>query len=670
MVGGGRNFASRRSITQAGPLPLPIPSKEIPVTRVNPNEPVAVGASFGAEEPPATGPKTGVSAPGGGAPEGDAYTRATTTAVPTRLRQQPDYRVATSETAARDRISVEMSVGELPLRTLHTLHGSFVGVPFQGGTVIRKEGFPEVPVVKLAFQTPLDANYDVVVTDVKFREVDYGGDWIPSKGTLLRSQSPDDVAPRVAPESVVDEFFPGGGEGFVRPGSHFRVRAVRGYELEVAPVQVNPARKKVRILESVRFDLVPRKGADQAVVAAAPERPAILRENLGLYQTMFPNFRWDHEIKDGKGDVLVVHTARDAEAIAPLVEHKRSLGFSVKTVEVAAGTQVRPLVQEEYRKNPDLMYVLNVGDWQDIQVETNAGGYPEDNELGMVAGDDTFVDLAVGRFSANSAEHVAAQVQKTIAYEKGALKPWHARALAIGSAEGAGAGDDGESDFQHQGVIAEHKLKPTGFGKVTEVYDPAASAAAVAQAVDEGVGVINYTGHGYERGWVTSGFSNADIANLNNGEQTPIIFSVACVNGAYHLAGDSFAEAWLRKENGGAVAALMATIYQPWVDPMIGQDYINDMVAGGYDYAQKPGDGISTDHGKKHLGAAVFNALALMRAEMGGTASSDDTIKTWALFGDPTLEMKLPAEAPGGEGEEPPAAADASGGERTEPAGA
>ena len=43
-------------------------------------------------------------------------------------------------------------------------------------------------------------------------------------------------------------------------------------------------------------------------------------------------------------------------------------------------------------------------------------------------------------------------------------------------------------------------------------------------------------------------------------------------------SGTSFAEAWLRKSNGGAAATLMATINQPWTPPMVGQDYMNDLV--------------------------------------------------------------------------------------------
>ena len=90
----------------------------------------------------------------------------------------------------------------------------------------------------------------------------------------------------------------------------------------------------------------------------------------------------------------------------------------------------------------------------------------------------------------------------------------------------------------------------------------------------------------------------------------PFIFSVACVNGAYH-SGECFAEAWLKKENGGAVLTLMSTINQSWVPPMRGQDYFNDLLTGGYDYQANPGNGISTTEGRSIIGSIVVNGLFL-----------------------------------------------------------
>ena len=76
--------------------------------------------------------------------------------------------------------------------------------------------------------------------------------------------------------------------------------------------------------------------------------------------------------------------------------------------------------------------------------------------------------------------------------------------------------------------------------------------------------------------------------HLTNGDKLPFIISVACNNGDFDL-GTCFAEAWLRKEDGGAIMFMGASISQPWNEPMRGQDYFMDVLIGGYDYSAHPG---------------------------------------------------------------------------------
>jgi hypothetical protein len=102
---------------------------------------------------------------------------------------------------------------------------------------------------------------------------------------------------------------------------------------------------------------------------------------------------------------------------------------------------------------------------------------------------------------------------------------------------------------------------------------------------------------------------------------------------------DCFAEAWLKKENGGAVMCLAATINQPWTPPMRGQDYFNDLLTGGYNYAASPGSGISTTEGRSILGSIITNGLVLMYTESAGYQDLI-TIQTWTTFGDASLQAR------------------------------
>ena len=518
--------------------------------------------------------------------------------------------------------------------------GLFSDLPLSGGREIKLKGFPAVRQYRLVFQNQQNQDVEIRVKNLEYEEFSYKETWLRSKGVITRNKDPKSVKRTIAPESVQDRYYPYDYDDFVGASEHFLIRQVRGVGINIVASMVNTVQRKARILKRIDLEFIP--SIRSSVTNPTRENPKIFRSNLGIYQSLFPNFRWDHEIDDGLGDILVIHTARDTAAIAPYVQHKQKRGFTVHSEQVQAGTNVKSLIKSKYNQNNDILYVLLVGDWADIKSNTlqnssdgSNNGSPMDNEMAMVSGSDNYVDVAIGRFSAESAAQVEIQVNKTIHYENNPNAPYWNASLGIASAEGPG--DDGELDKKHISNIIEHKLKPNGWNTASTEFDPNASVSGVSSAINAGVQVINYTGHGSENAWGTTGFANRNVNNLSNQNKLPFIFSVACVNGRFNKD-TCFAETWLRKKNGGAVAALMSTIFQPWEPPMIGQDYMNDLLSGGYDYSAKPGSGTTTKHGKKRLGAIVFNAFNLWYAE-SNSGSDRETIKTWTLFGDPALQV-------------------------------
>jgi gingipain R len=369
----------------------------------------------------------------------------------------------------------------------------------------------------------------------------------------------------------------------------------------------------------------------------------------GIYNSVFINYRQnkDNLTIGDYGDILVIVTDRDEDAIEPYIQWKKEKGFDVFKEVVATNTNVNSLIQQKYDENNDILFVQLVGDWDDIKSNLGPDNSPIDPQLGCVVGTDENADICIGRISANSAADVTIQVDKIINYEKNpeAGAGWYSSAIGIASDEGASSGDDGEIDHEHLQIIWDNKLDPFTYETYTPVYAPGATVPMISGAVNDGVSIINYTGHGSTNSWSTTGFSNSDIAGLTNENKLPWIVSVACVNGAFHEGGDCFAEAWVKKENGGAVMALMSTINQPWAPPMRGQDYMADIIIGGYDYNAYPGqNGISTTEQRTFTGPIIFNSFVLMISE-SSTTNDWKTVKTWTTFGDPSLQLRTAAPA-------------------------
>lgn len=536
--------------------------------------------------------------------------------------------------------TLHFTIKDYDIKTV-TLDGTvFSTITFDSKVTTMEKGYAELPFINANIQLDPVNNMTMQVSALSFVDVQVEASLVPSRGVIYRDQDPSTIPYTIAPESITDSFFPAEIATITDP---FIIKDARGVTVYIYPFSYNAVAKTVRVYTNIEVTLTPDASAPINPLHSATGKYFPAMESL--YASLFINYENQQDAMDMAeiGDILVITTARDEDAIQPYIDWKREKGFEVFKEVVATGTNVKSLIQQKYNENNEILYVQLVGDWADIKSETGGGANaPMDPMLGCVAGSDYFPEIAIGRFSAGNPAQVTVQVNKTIDYEKNPAGDWYKN--AIGVASNQGPGDDGELDYEHINVIYNSKLNPFTYHNMSTAYDPSANPTMVKNYVEQGASIINYCGHGSQNSWGSSNFSSTNVNSLTNGNKLPFIFSVACVNGAFH-SGECFAEAWLRKENGGAIMTLMSTINQAWQPPMRGQDYFNDIITGGYNYATNPGNGISTTEGRTIIGSIVVNGMNLMYTESNG--SSDlQTLQTWITFGDAALQIRTDEPAP------------------------
>ncbi|MCP4747423.1 MAG: hypothetical protein GY874_14970, partial [Desulfobacteraceae bacterium] len=392
-------------------------------------------------------------------------------------------------------------------------------VEFKAGVKTCLKGFAELPFVHASVSLPATGDIEVKVISTDYQDIVLKHPIVPSKGIIYRNQDPSAIAYEISRNSIVDQWYPKNLVTFTEP---YIFRDIRGSNVYIHLFRYNAATKTLRVYSKVQVQVTFLAGA------AGTNAFRTLQSNVvpvmdDIYQSMFINYRrskihFPNEA-DENGDILVIYTSRDAEAIGPYIKWKREKGFDVDEEVVETGTNVEDLIARSYADNNDLLYVQLVGDWQDIKSGTTRGRAPTDPLLGCVAGNDYYPELAIGRFSAESPDQVTVQVNKALAYEQdtGSTGSWYGNALGIGSGEGSGYGDDGESDYKHIDIIKNEKLLPATHTVVEEVYKNG-SASTVGGYVDSGLSLINYCGHGSSNSWGTSGFSSSDVNDLRNGD--------------------------------------------------------------------------------------------------------------------------------------------------------
>jgi hypothetical protein len=488
-------------------------------------------------------------------------------------------------------------------------------------------GAPELPNICRSLLIPDDAQMAVRVVASEHYDIE-NIDVAPSKGFISRSVNPKDVAYTFGEAYQTDAFYPGEVASLRAP---YILRDHRGTVIELNPFQYNPVQRVLRVYTSVTVE-VTSIGPGQVNVLERPARPRSLSRSFDqIYSRQFINYpATRYTGLDEEGDLLIIANDPWIPYLGPLETHKEQRGIDTTIVGVStignSPTSIKAYIQNVYDTS-DLAFVLLVGDAAEVTSPSVTVGWETesaDPTYALVAGGDHYPDILIGRFSAQTSAQVETQVERTIAYEQmpATAQDWFKRASGIGSNEGPG--DDGEYDYEHLENIRQDLLA-YGYTIVDQIYDPGASASTVSLALNEGRGLVNYTGHGNPYGWGTTGFSNSHINALTNVGMLPFIFSVACNNGTFD-GYTCFAETWLRATSGGeptgAVAVYASSVSQHWEPPMCAQDeFVDLLVAEAY----------------TTLGALWFAGSCQMMDEYG--IGGREMYDTWHIFGDPSLHV-------------------------------
>ena len=435
-------------------------------------------------------------------------------------------------------------------------------------------------------------NVEVVYSNYKdFTNVEVA----PSKGNLYRNIDPANVPFNYGKVYNENKFFP---ENIVELRNPYVIRDYRGQTVVVYPFQYNAVTKTLRVYSDIEVKVYSTGEKGINPLDRKGNLTKVNSEFNKIYNRQFLNAgSLKYTPLDEQGKMLIISYGQFMSAMQPLVDWKNQEGISTEIVNVSTigstAAAIKNYITNYYNTN-DLAFVLLVGDAP--QIPTNTGGNlggPSDNAYGYIVGNDHYPDLFVGRFSAENVQQVETQVAKVINYEKNPVTTsnWFSTGIGIGSDQGPG--DDNEYDYQHIRNIRT-KLMGYNYTAVSELYDGSQGGldapgsptpAMVTTNVNAGASIINYTGHGSQTSWGTTGFSNSNVTALANDNMLPFIWSVACVNGDF-VSGTCFAEAWLRAtHNGqpsGALATLMSTINQSWNPPMEGSDEFNDILTETY----------------------------------------------------------------------------------------
>ncbi len=540
--------------------------------------------------------------------------------------------------------NIETSIVKVSFENFQTIDvttskGKAKKLSLKGAVPMLLTNAPELLTVSASIIIPDNAEMDLKIISESY--TDYQNIMIaPSKGNLTRDIDPSTIAYTFGKQYNINEFFPGKLAELQNP---YILRDYRGQTITFYPFQYNPVTKILRVYKNLTVKATQTGISNFNNLLRFKSFTKIDTEFDKIYKSQFINSnsgnnKYTPVAEDGK--MLVICPDQFMASVQPLVQWRNISGTPTQLISVTTAGSTNTAIKSyisNYYTTYGLTYVILVGDVAQIPTFT-AGGGGSDNTYGYLSGNDHYPEVFVGRISAESFVHVATQVQKILTYE---INPsngngWLNRGTGIASSEGPG--DNNEYDYQHIRNIRT-KLMNYEYGNCSELYDGSQggndaagnpTATMVSNDVNNGVGIMYYTGHGSDNSWATTGFSNTNVSNLTNTTAWPFIFSVACVNGNF-TTGTCFAETWMRATSNeqptGAIATLMSTINQSWNPPMYGQDAMIDLLTESVQ-----------GNIKRTFGGISMNGCMKMNDQY--LTQGDEMTDTWNIFGDPALMIR------------------------------
>lgn len=403
-----------------------------------------------------------------------------------------------------------------------------------------KIGEPELPIYTRLINLPDQGNY--ILEDISFDER-----IIELNYAILPSGFVDEKKVNNT-EYQRDEWLP---SEIVTISDPNIMGAYRFSQIAVSPIQYNPFKKKIRVLENFEIELI--------LDETNTKNPKTRQNKVNSFSKVASSIIKEDSIErtEQNGKYLFIVQDNIAYLLDPLLRWKEKLGYKTQVAMLSetgsTANAIKSFIQNAYDNweiPPE--YVVLVGDI-DGYISVPAfyvEGYMtpwdvSDHSYSLLEGDDYFPDLFVGRLSVRTQLQLNTIISKIINYESNPLiaDNWQNKALMM-------AYVDGWNYYSAKETVMEvrEKLLDYEFTAVDTFISPYQSGmSTLANMINDGYTFLNYRGFGGESYWYFDLFDINGIHSLNNGFKLPLVTSITCGGGNFASTyyPSCFGETWL-----------------------------------------------------------------------------------------------------------------------------
>ena len=542
------------------------------------------------------------------------------------------------------------SYGSIESIEISTERGTFSEIAIEGTYASGEIGTPELPASHQLLAVPFGATPHVNVisyTTTDYRLSDFGiGTILPHQPSVRKDQNLDEV------EFVYNAAAYQTRSLATMPEVSIEVqgtmRGIRIGSLVINPVSYNPASNTLRMFNDIEVE-VSFDGADRA------ETERMLLSTYSpyfdiVYKQMF-NYRQILDVYDDHPDLMaypvhmiVITPENYISALQPWINWKIQKGFDVNVVTTAqAGgnyNAIQSYVQNLYNTGVNQgatpTFVILVGDTGQIPGKTSGTTTQKVTDLyyGSIDGD-YFPDMFYSRMSAENTNQVTAIVNKILQYEQYTMPdPSYLNNVTLIA---------GWDSYWNPRIA-----QPTINYATTYYYNTAHGFTTVNahlnqsqypgcyNALNTGIGFINYTAHGAETSWSDPSFTVSNVNALTNANKYFLAMGNCCLTGNFGYSQPCFGEAMLRGENKAAYSYIGSCPVTYWYEDYyfgVGATTVMNQTPTQQNSATGVYDGIWMDDTYHTVSSITFlGNIAVCYAAAGNYQSSTTPLYYWQAY--------------------------------------
>lgn len=574
-----------------------------------------------------------------------------------------------------DGFTIELSVGEVSYTPVMTEKGEFVKIGFSGSQSSYNIGEPDLPVFRELTGFPEGSEPLIKILSYDQKEIFLGDFGIsskiyPSQPGYSKSSKPEERKFIYNENAYNTKSYTASGSASITKSGN--MRGVDIGVLEIRPMTYNPSSNSLIIRTNIKAEIIYNGSGNDLYGSMAENYSPFFENAFSKLINIKPSHLKSDLVRYPVTYLILANANLDGNAkLQEFIDWKTQKGFNVITNFVSSSSSISvndAWVESQYGSlNPKPSFLLIVGDHDGtygVLSEVNpvlgsAGGVTRSDLLYGVMGTtgnlNRIPSIYVGRFSVRSEAELAAQVDKTIWYEKtqfttGADLSYLSNVVGVAGVDGSYASTHGNPQISYgmtyyfndtyRNPLDNTLVNITGIPYYYPASDAAGVNTEIINYVSSGISFYNYTAHGYNGGFADPSFSITNVNNLTNSGKYPLVVGNCCLTGSFGDA-ECFGESWLNAADKGGIGFIGASMSTYWDEDLamgVGLAASNQIPPplditnpGMYDGVMALG--YSTQAGMKHVG--------LMAVEQLNTSITSSYWSSYHLFGDPSLMIYM-----------------------------